>query len=548
MRVRWLRGSPRSARSRAASTVCAWLIVCFAVGILACGGSDSPSEEPSAPRTWTVSLPALDGFGADTIALIEAAYARAQALAATGSGGGQSDAGELAEAQGELGLLLLAHDLRAASEPALLNAINLAPREFRWRYYLGYLYFLVGRPEEARQAFEGALEIERDDVPALLRLAEALLALGREEDARSPLERALALDPDNALAYFTLGTIANSPDEAIFFFEAALDLQPRASVIHNALGLAYRDAGDFEASRLHLGQRGAQLVLRNDPLILELADRRSGSQARLAVAGQLIGQGLFSDAIAVLEALIEEEPENAGAHFNLGVAYAEVGELDLAVRALGETVRLDPRNARASYNLGQIHAALGDYEQALASYEAAVAVDPGYTQAHVGLADSLWRLLRCEDLLSHFRLVLEGSPELVAERIHAAICASEMGDFNAARVWLDEGLAALPDQPQLSEALVRVLAASDDVAVRDGARAVLVAEDLVARLPQPSSLESLAMAYAELGRYDDAVATQREALAVLDPAADSSEFAAKLALFESGEPCRRPFSATLLGQ
>ena len=42
---------------------------------------------------------------ADTIALIEAAYARAQALAATGSGGGQSDAGELAEAQGELGLL-----------------------------------------------------------------------------------------------------------------------------------------------------------------------------------------------------------------------------------------------------------------------------------------------------------------------------------------------------------------------------------------------------------------------------------------------------------
>ena len=91
--------------------------------------------------------------------------------------------GELAEAYGTLGKYYIAHHLNDAAEVALFNASLLAPDDFRWAYYLGFVYQMVGKLELERDAFERALALRPEYVPAHLRLAELLLALGENEEA-----------------------------------------------------------------------------------------------------------------------------------------------------------------------------------------------------------------------------------------------------------------------------------------------------------------------------------------------------------------------------
>ena len=107
-------------------------------------------------------------------------------------------------------------------------------------------------------------------------------------------------------------------------------------------------------------------------------------------------------------------------------------------------------------------------------------------------------------------------PGHVAGRQHLALCLLRLGRDAEARAALEAGLAASPDHAGFADALARVLAASPDAAVRDGARALELAEAAVARQRRPELLETLAMAYAEAGRYAEAVAVQEEALRAVE--------------------------------
>jgi TPR repeat protein len=106
--------------------------------------------------------------------------------------------------------------------------------------------------------------------------------------------------------------------------------------------------------------------------------------------------------------------------------------------------------------------------------------------------------------------------------------------------------AAMQGNPQAMNDYAWLLATSPDAELRDGPRALTLARRAVALERSPSHLDTLAAAYAELGRFTQAVATQRDALAAvaaLDPrpanaAALEQELSAHLEAFEAGRPWR----------
>jgi hypothetical protein len=96
-----------------------------------------------------------------------------------------------------------------------------------------------------------------------------------------------------------------------------------------------------------------------------------------------------------------------------------------------------------------------------------------------------------------------------------------------------------------AHALARLLAASPDDRVRDGRRAVVLVNELRKKRQTIDLGETLAMAMAELGQYEQAAAVQRDVMAAAEQAGVSdvarSIMSENLKLYEHRQPCRTPW-------
>ena len=124
-----------------------------------------------------------------------------------------------------------------------------------------------------------------------------------------------------------------------------------------------------------------------------------------------------------------------------------------------------------------------------------------------------------------------------------------------ARDRLEQALVALPGIDAIEHLLARILATTSVEAARDPERAYALASDLVSAQPDASPhLETLAMALAARGRFDEAAAVQTRAIAALESAiaaspgnltaASSAELEAarrRLALYRDGRPVVDPW-------
>jgi tetratricopeptide (TPR) repeat protein len=90
--------------------------------------------------------------------------------------------------------------------------------------------------------------------------------------------------------------------------------------------------------------------------------------------------------------------------------------------------------------------------------------------------------------------------------------------------------------------LAWLLATSAIPELRDGTGAIALAEKTVAATSRkdPSFLDTLAAAYAEAGQFEKAVATQKEAIALVTTDKEKKDLANRLKLYESNRPCREP--------
>lgn len=543
-----------------------FLVLLFLL-LLGCGPELEPVPQPDLGRVEEAVRRQLEEKAAEVTALADAGP------------------GELGEAWGELGRLYHAYDFLSAAESCYENARTLQPDDFRWPYYLGFLHQVRGELEPAAERFREALAL-RGDVPALLRLGDVLLELDRPAEAGALFERALELDPESAAAHHGLGKVAAREDDhavAVRHFERTLELQPSASLVRYPLAQAYRALGERERAELHLGRRGNASPTFPDPLVRELDEDAVGAGLRLTRAGVALAEGRRDAAIAEYRLALAADPANVEAHLALGTLLAQAGNDGEAKAHLGKAIELDPRhprNARTHLRLGEVLQRLGDAaaaehyaraldagleepreravahlglgnllaarrddEAAAGHYRAALEIAPDLAEAHFNLAGVLGRLGRRDDGMAHYRRVVELQPENAAARLYLAQDLAAAGHYGEALERLEAALAAFPESDAVVHTLARLLAACPDRSRRDGPRALeLALGALESRRDRPplEYAETVAMAFAEAGHFEEAVKWQREVIAAAEQAGHPGALELlrrNLARYERGEPC-----------
>ena len=456
---------------------------------------------------------------------------------------------DLGTEYGEMGKLLMAAEFDDPAEASLLNAQALAPGDMRWPYYLGHLYSTNGDIPNAAAAFERVLRSAPDDVPTMVRLAEAALDQGRPDAAEPLFTKALSLQPRSVAAHYGLGRTALATQDyrrAAQHLDQALALDSTASIIHYSLAMAYRGLGDHRRAASHLQQRGT-LQIQPDPLrkaLDELLHSALNYERNADVAGN---RGEWPAAAEYLRKAVALAPTRASPRHKLGTALFYMGDRRGAFDEFHEAVRLSPTFAAAHYALGVLHEEAGEHQQAIRSFSAAVGSDPVHVDARLGLADALRRSGRLDASLSEYERILKIDPGASKARFGYAAALIRLNRHQEAGDRVAEAMDLHPNELAFARMAARLFAASPDNRVRDGRRALAIAEALLGRQPRTIDLvETMAMASAEMGQYGAAVTWQREAIEaagrigrrdVVERLTDNLE------QYQAGRPCRTPWRA-----
>ena len=89
----------------------------------------------------------------------------------------------------------------------------------------------------------------------------------------------------------------------------------------------------------------------------------------------------FEKAKEVFERIIALSPENYRAHYNLGITYFNLGQIENATRSYENALKFKPDYKYCYYNLGLAYESIEKYEAALKYYEKALEIDQHFSYA-----------------------------------------------------------------------------------------------------------------------------------------------------------------------
>lgn len=246
---------------------------------------------------------------------------------------------------------------------------------------------------------------------------------------------------------------------------------------------------------------------------------------------------------AQIEVRLVDAPTDPAVRLDLGRVLAALGEDELALTELARALELGAAGELAA----DVHLAAAAVERrngrpaaALEHYRLALAADSDRLEALAGLAGALAQSGLYREAIPVYGLWIAERPTSPEARIGGITAMILAGEHQRAKIALEQALTEIPDNLDLIDIYARHLAACPDRSVRDGARAVELATTLAEAVPTPQSHETLAMAYAEAGRFDAAVEVQQQLLDQLATEADPATVARwrrHLELYRRGEAC-----------
>jgi tetratricopeptide (TPR) repeat protein len=509
--------------------------------VLIAGCSGASQRPPLRP----LELPAMSVVSIDVQKQIRERFSALEAAIARDD----TSLVDLAAAYGDMGKLFTAAELYDAAETSFENASKLAPQDMRWPYYLGHVFRYRNDQPQAETWFSRALTLAPQHVPTLVWLAEMHLQQGRPGEAQPLLARARELDSASGAVLYGLGRAALAQNDfaaAVEHLEAALQRAPDATRLHYPLALAYRGLKQQDKADQHLRLRGEVDLLPADPLIDELRGLLQNASSFELRGSKAIEERRWDDAVADLRKAVELSPANAFTRLNLATSLYMSGNADAALDQYQQALRLSPSLARAHFGVGVIHSSRGQDAAAIRAFTAAIDADNAYTEARFSLGNALRRTGRIQEALAHYDAVRAADPAFSQASFGYTMGLVRLGRYRDARDRLEADVRAYPGQPGFAHALARVLAAAPDASVRDGRRALTIVEGLMQQERSPSTGETMAMALAEVGRFDEAAGWQRDVLRAAQQAGRAEmipRLTANLRLYERKQPCREPWAA-----
>ena len=234
--------------------------------------------------------------------------------------------------------------------------------------------------EGATRSFRRVIEMDPDNVTALVSVGSVYMRLNRISEAARAFRRAIDLEPDNAAAHVGLGQtylLHNDLDAAEAELALALESEEWNTDATITLARVFRLRGDTEGEMEQLRRTVAA-----DP-------EHSVAFSRLADIH--MEEGMYEEAAASLRAAMAGRGPVELARPRLARAYYELGDLDMAESVIREEIEQDPTTASLRSVLARLLAEQGRTAEAAAELREAIALtdDPRLRERFEGELEAL---------------------------------------------------------------------------------------------------------------------------------------------------------------
>jgi tetratricopeptide (TPR) repeat protein len=287
----------------------------------------------------------------------------------------------------------------------------------------------------------------------------------------SLFEHALRVTENNSRMHYCMGIVLlqnNLPKEAGFHFGEAVRIEPNYSPAHYHYGVFLAQEGLRKEARFHLGES------------IRLGSTFPQAYNNLGIL--LMENGEFKEALDHFEQAVRMDPNYAEAQYNLGTVLMNSGKIGAAMDHFCEAIRIQPDCFAAHFNWGIALAKAGLDKEAAFHFRKAIQLKPNSNETYFCLGKSLLKEGGIEEAVQCFRKTLQLKPDYV---------------------------------PALDE-LAWVLATANEMAQRNGPEAVQLAEKArqLTGGKEARPLAILAAAYAEAGRFSEAIAAAQQSMAL----------------------------------
>jgi tetratricopeptide (TPR) repeat protein len=261
------------------------------------------------------------------------------------------------------------------------------------------------------------------------------------------------------------------------------------------------------------------------------------------MATVLLRKGRGEEALSHLQQALRLDPDNVEVQNNFGYALLEMGRVNESFPYLQKALEIEPNRAAIHFNLGNALLQTGLADQALVSFKKAVEIDPTYVPAYSNLGYTFLQMGRADESLVYLQKALKIDPDNVAAHFNLANTLLQMGRADEAVSQLQKVLLIDPDDAEAQKNMAWVLATSPEARIRDGTQALKLAEraNQLTNARNPIMGATLAAAYAENGRFSDALKTAESALQLANDSGNvalAEALRRQISVYRTGVPFR----------
>lgn len=214
-------------------------------------------------------------------------------------------------------------------------------------------FFKEKNYEGSLQELQAVLAINPGHIDANFAMGLSYQRLGRFKESVEALKKVTEIDPQNVNAFFQMGLIYESQaayDEAIEAFKKVISLSSVSSP-------------------------GGTTQSKESEKRLKDIEKKIQTRDHFKNSAELIKKEKWEEALKETRAIIEVEPNNPNALFNLGLILHNLKEDEPAIEALKKAVNSDPKFQKAYYQLGVIYDEAAKRDDALDAYKHVVDID-----------------------------------------------------------------------------------------------------------------------------------------------------------------------------